>query len=800
MDRSCTPPPQPQRHSPASAKQVPELTSDDTRSEEKTRNCYAEAAAASCEPLHDALCLSFSSASDVMLLSCSEDLSKEDEDRMREGNITRRTKLSWSPPPTPHSASVNDLSVPTFSPVRLTQERLDAMCVQDILGEATVLPFTSNSREGMLDTAEVPVSSYTLASPSSIRGYRRVVDWLKETSAAHVSCGTSSDQAASAGSPPTKGQVEAQHRHHTGVATALLRTPPVSLHGAKVEDGKEEARPEHRVKDNGESITNVGDRDTPDGSCSSSAPLPQPTQRGAEAAHTPVRPTRLSTTSSPSQLGLKLRQSGTHSLCPAARSPSPLTGSALQAREGRLQLLARTAPVHHGRHIQLSSQSRGNAEDKHTRKHTYYHQQQQEQLSDEQHEGDKVQQGASSLLLPSPLAPPVVLSAHFVRRSDSPRRSALSSFCDAAAPAARALAKEKLNFNLMVRRGAMEQRYDSCRHVHCAPSVVSQKETRLSSPLPTTIPRTKDGDMSGKSEEDQQWSVKEALPVLPNLKQHREQSITSTITTTTTSWTTSNAIALRVCTLSGFTLRVVVDRRLPLAVLVDRVAGYLHLQRSQVQLKYAKTGAVFESRIMTEALRLCDLPQLADADVFIVVLRSTSCARTPPASSPIPPSPAFLREKQQQQQQPQRSPSKAKRHRPESSNDSPPRRVQKSLETAKEAVPTTFDSPSLLSAVPPPHRCSAHAPPSLHLPSQPPSQEKEKRQQQEDKASQLPDRPSSTAAAPVAALTAAAAGEKEKEEDGLNLQSSSRGRAVPLLGSYGFPPLAGQSWATPSSQ
>ena len=93
----------------------------------------------------------------------------------------------------------------------------------------------------------------------------------------------------------------------------------------------------------------------------------------------------------------------------------------------------------------------------------------------------------------------------------------------------------------------------------------------------------------------------------------------------------ADTIALRICTLSGFTLRVVVDRRMPVARLADRVARYLHLHPAQVQLKYAKTGAVFnaadapaenaETTTAEAQARLCDVPNLAEGDVLLVLLQ-----------------------------------------------------------------------------------------------------------------------------------------------------------------------------------
>ncbi|KPI82813.1 hypothetical protein ABL78_8173 [Leptomonas seymouri] len=107
-------------------------------------------------------------------------------------------------------------------------------------------------------------------------------------------------------------------------------------------------------------------------------------------------------------------------------------------------------------------------------------------------------------------------------------------------------------------------------------------------------------------------------------------------------------VTLRICTLSGFTLRVAVDRRLPVSLLADRVAQYIHAHREHVQLKYAKTGAVFDAAAAddgfstarassTAALRLCDLPNLAEADVFIVLLRSQAATLTGLSSSASPP-------------------------------------------------------------------------------------------------------------------------------------------------------------------
>ncbi|KAG5488335.1 hypothetical protein GH5_08550 [Leishmania sp. Ghana 2012 LV757] len=104
-----------------------------------------------------------------------------------------------------------------------------------------------------------------------------------------------------------------------------------------------------------------------------------------------------------------------------------------------------------------------------------------------------------------------------------------------------------------------------------------------------------------------------------------------------------NAIALRVCTLSGVTLRVTVDRCSSVAALAQRVAQYLQLRGAQVQLKYTRTGEVFEAvpfsikepktSSTTRDLRLCDLPGLQPSDVFVVLLRAQ---RGEPSSSPLP--------------------------------------------------------------------------------------------------------------------------------------------------------------------
>ncbi|KAG5488334.1 hypothetical protein GH5_08562 [Leishmania sp. Ghana 2012 LV757] len=104
-----------------------------------------------------------------------------------------------------------------------------------------------------------------------------------------------------------------------------------------------------------------------------------------------------------------------------------------------------------------------------------------------------------------------------------------------------------------------------------------------------------------------------------------------------------NAITLRVCTLSGVTLRVTVDRCSSVAALAQRVAQYLQLRGAQVQLKYTRTGEVFEAvpfsikepktSSTTRDLRLCDLPGLQPSDVFVVLLRAQ---RGEPSSSPLP--------------------------------------------------------------------------------------------------------------------------------------------------------------------
>jgi hypothetical protein len=90
----------------------------------------------------------------------------------------------------------------------------------------------------------------------------------------------------------------------------------------------------------------------------------------------------------------------------------------------------------------------------------------------------------------------------------------------------------------------------------------------------------------------------------------------------------TRSISLRICSLSGLTLRVVVDRRQPVSLLADRVAQYLHVHHAHVQLKYVKTGLVFDASTTaavaphdTVSLRLCDLPHLTEGDVFLVVLQ-----------------------------------------------------------------------------------------------------------------------------------------------------------------------------------
>ncbi|CAJ1986718.1 hypothetical protein LDHU3_10.0620:CDS1 [Leishmania donovani] len=102
--------------------------------------------------------------------------------------------------------------------------------------------------------------------------------------------------------------------------------------------------------------------------------------------------------------------------------------------------------------------------------------------------------------------------------------------------------------------------------------------------------------------------------------------------------------ALRVCTLSGRTLRVTADRRSSVAVLAQRVVQYLKLRGAQVQLKYAQTGLVFdagtsdisgvETSSATANMRLCDLPEFQSSDVFIVLLRAQRGEPSPLALLP----------------------------------------------------------------------------------------------------------------------------------------------------------------------
>ncbi|KAG5484177.1 hypothetical protein CUR178_07331 [Leishmania enriettii] len=104
-----------------------------------------------------------------------------------------------------------------------------------------------------------------------------------------------------------------------------------------------------------------------------------------------------------------------------------------------------------------------------------------------------------------------------------------------------------------------------------------------------------------------------------------------------------NVIALRVCTLSGVTLRVTVNRCWSVAALAQHVAQYLQLRGAQVQLKYTRTGEVFDAvpfsikeprtSSTTRDLRLCDLPGLQPSDVFVVLLRAQ---RGESSSSPLP--------------------------------------------------------------------------------------------------------------------------------------------------------------------
>lgn len=111
-----------------------------------------------------------------------------------------------------------------------------------------------------------------------------------------------------------------------------------------------------------------------------------------------------------------------------------------------------------------------------------------------------------------------------------------------------------------------------------------------------------------------------------------------------------NPIALRVCTLSGLTLRVTADRCLSVAALAQRVAQYLQLRGAQVQLKYTRTDVVFdaassdmrgvETASATANVRLCDLPGLQSSDVFVVLLRAQRGEPSPLSRLPSRPSAA----------------------------------------------------------------------------------------------------------------------------------------------------------------
>ncbi|KAG5484964.1 hypothetical protein LSCM1_07041 [Leishmania martiniquensis] len=104
-----------------------------------------------------------------------------------------------------------------------------------------------------------------------------------------------------------------------------------------------------------------------------------------------------------------------------------------------------------------------------------------------------------------------------------------------------------------------------------------------------------------------------------------------------------NAITLRVCTLSGLTLRVTVDRCLGAVALAQHVAQYLNVRGAQVQLKYTRTGDVFDaassstegppSSSVMIGPRLCDLPGLQPFDMFVVLLRAE---QGEPSPSPRP--------------------------------------------------------------------------------------------------------------------------------------------------------------------
>ncbi|KPA75943.1 hypothetical protein ABB37_08106 [Leptomonas pyrrhocoris] len=265
---------------------------------------------------------------------------------------------------------------------------------------------------------------------------------------------------------------------------------------------------------------------------------------------------------------------------------------------------------------------------------------------------------------------------------------------------------------------------------------------------------------------------------------HARAAAASTSGATNAEGTTHN-ITLRICTLSGFTLRVVVDRRLPVSQLADRVAQYIHVHRAHVQLKYTKTGAVFDavsavapeeaakavnttrspSSATTTSLRLCDLPNLADADVFLVLLRPQATTSADPSllsSSFLPPSRGF------DQRSPAASRQVAKRQRTSGGGSG------HSTATRKSGAAPAASAPSSLSASSPPHRTSFPSPLS-------------------------PRRPSASAAR-RSSIADNNDGSVEVDRSGggaggLTATVQSGGREF-MRGSYGFPPLMGASTAS----
>lgn len=128
----------------------------------------------------------------------------------------------------------------------------------------------------------------------------------------------------------------------------------------------------------------------------------------------------------------------------------------------------------------------------------------------------------------------------------------------------------------------------------------------------------------------------------------------------------ADLVLLRVCTLSGVTLRVTVDRRLRVTALVQAVADYLHVRADHVQLTHTRTGASFTSSAPAAgaesaaaaaaagaaAQRLCDVAGLQPEDVFVVRLRPTAllgASSVGMSTSPSPTRPTHPRRRGQRQ-------------------------------------------------------------------------------------------------------------------------------------------------------